>query len=61
VQSLTEGGHHNVEYALAEPRDKITVSLVHLSIVIVFFHRILIYSLALLFLSSIHILKGTIT
>jgi hypothetical protein len=33
------------------------VSLMHLSIVIVFFHRVLIYSLALLFLSSIHILK----
>jgi hypothetical protein len=57
VQSLIEGGHHNVELALAEPRDKITVSLVHLSIAIILFHRVLIYSLALLFLSSIHILK----
>jgi hypothetical protein len=42
---------------LVEPRHKITVSLVHLSIVIVFLHRVLTYSLALLFLSSIHILK----
>jgi hypothetical protein len=57
VQPLTEGGHHNVEYALAEPWDKITVSLVHLFIVIVFFHKVLTYSLALLFLSLIHILK----
>jgi hypothetical protein len=32
-------------------------SLVHLSIVIVFFYRVLTYSLALLFLSLIHILK----
>jgi hypothetical protein len=46
-----------VEWALAEPQDKITVSLVHLSIVIVLFHRVLTYSLALLFLSPIHILK----
>jgi hypothetical protein len=42
---------------LAEPRDKITMSLVHLSTVIVFLHRVLTYSLALLFLSLIHILK----
>jgi hypothetical protein len=33
------------------------VSLVHLFIVIVFFHRVLTYSLVLLFLSLIHILK----
>jgi hypothetical protein len=33
------------------------VSLVHLSIVIVFFHRVLTYSLPQLFLSLIHILK----
>jgi hypothetical protein len=33
------------------------MSLVHLSIVIIFFHRVLTYSLALLFLSSIHILN----
>jgi hypothetical protein len=46
-----------VEWALAKPRDKITVSLVHLSIMIVFFHRVLTYLLALLFLSLIHILK----
>jgi hypothetical protein len=42
---------------LAEPRDKITLSLVHLFIVIVFFHRVLTYSLVILFLSLIHILK----
>jgi hypothetical protein len=47
-----------VEWALDEPRDKITVSLVRLSIVIAFFLRVLTESLALLFLSSIHILKG---
>jgi hypothetical protein len=33
------------------------VSLVHLFIVIVFFHRVLTYTLVLLFLSLIHILK----
>jgi hypothetical protein len=33
------------------------VSLVHFFIVIVFFHRVLTYSLVLLFLSLIHILK----
>ena len=42
---------------MAEPRDKITLSLMHLSTVIVFFHRVHTYSLALLFLSLIHILK----
>jgi hypothetical protein len=55
---LTEGDHHNMEEALAEPQDEISVSLVHLSTVIVFFHRILTYSLALLFLSLIHILRN---
>jgi heme A synthase len=58
VQPLTEGDHHNMEEALAEPQDEISVSLVHLSTVIVFFHRILTYSLALLFLSLIHILRN---
>jgi hypothetical protein len=33
------------------------VSLVHISVVIVFFHSVLTYSLVLLFLSSICILK----
>jgi hypothetical protein len=33
------------------------VSLVHLSTVIVFHHRVFTYSLALLFISLIHILK----
>jgi hypothetical protein len=33
------------------------MSLVHLSIMIIFFHKVLTHSLALLFLSSIHILK----
>jgi hypothetical protein len=42
---------------LAEPRDKITVSLVHFFIVIVFFHRVLTYSLVLLLLCLICILK----
>jgi hypothetical protein len=42
---------------LTESRDKITVSLVHFFIVIVFFHRVLTYSLVLLFLSLIDILK----
>jgi hypothetical protein len=43
--------------SLAEPRDKITMSLVHFFIVIVFFHRVLTYSLVLFFVSLIHILK----
>jgi hypothetical protein len=42
---------------LAETRDKITVSLVRFFIVIIFFHRVLTYSLVLLFPSLIHILK----
>jgi hypothetical protein len=42
---------------LVEPRDKITVSLAHPFFVIVFFQKVLIYSLALLFLSSKYILK----
>jgi hypothetical protein len=41
VQSLTEGGHHNVEYALAEPWDKIIVSLVSLFNVIGFSSKVL--------------------
>jgi hypothetical protein len=57
VQPLTEGGHHNAKKALAEPRDKITVSLVYFFTVIIFFHRVLTNSLVLLFLNLIHILK----
>jgi hypothetical protein len=42
---------------LAEPRDKITVSLVSLFIVIGFFSKVLAQLLVLLFPSSILILK----
>jgi hypothetical protein len=49
---LTEGGHQNVEYALAEPWNKIVVSLVHFCD-----YRLLEFSylLVLLLLSLIHI------
>jgi hypothetical protein len=57
VQPLIEGVHHNMEWALAKPQDKITMSLVHLLIDIVFFQRVLTYLLALFFLSLIQILK----
>jgi hypothetical protein len=49
-------GSRQVLY-LAEPRDKITMSLVSLFSVIRFFSRVLAKSLVLLFQSSILILK----
>jgi hypothetical protein len=49
-------GSRQVLY-LAEPRDKITVSLVSLFSMIGFFSRVLAKSLVLLFQSSILILK----
>jgi hypothetical protein len=56
VQPLTEEGHHNVEQTLAEPQDKIVVSLVHL---LYCDYRLLefSYSIVLLLLSLIHISK----
>jgi hypothetical protein len=56
VQPLTEVGHHNMKYALVEPRDKIVVFLVYL---LYCDYRLLefSYSLVLLLLSLIHISK----
>jgi hypothetical protein len=49
-----------MEKALAEPRDKIVVSLVHFFIADVFLQRVLTFSLVLLFLKFNTYLKGII-
>jgi hypothetical protein len=59
VQPLTKEGHHNMEYALAEPRDKIAVSLVHFFIAIVVFQELSYFTCIIVPKFNTHI-QGTI-